>query len=302
LHSFILPLPQPTDFAHLATRIAQSSHGAFYRYKDGKIGRILRVGTTPRFVEVGLVTGAVSVLEIVVHQGHPSEQECIARQIVHLYSLEFDLSEFYYHAQHDEVLARVIEHLQGARMIRDSDLFSSVISTIISQQINLKIAAELKRRLWALAGEEVIVDGELFYADPTPENIAQLSYEKLRALQYSQRKAEYVIDFARLVASGKLDLLQLSTLNDAEFITELTKLRGLGRWTAECVLLFGLGRPDLLPANDIGLQNAVTRLWRLPERISEQELRKKASFWHPYSSWYTYYLWLSLALGKDDLS
>ena len=180
-------------------------------------------------------------------------------------------------------------------MLRDADLFSSVISSIISQQINLKFAAELKRRLWSLTGERVLIDGEEFYADPLPGAIAGLSYDQLRQMQYSQRKAEYVIDFARAVESGSVDLAALSNMDDEDFILNLSKLRGLGRWTAECVLLFGLGRPDLLPANDVGLQKALSNAWGLDNRITEKELREKSASWKPWSSWYTYYLWLSLA-------
>lgn len=212
-----------------------------------------------------------------------------------MFSLETNLLDFFEHSTHDPKLQHLVMRLAGTRMLRDADLFSSVISSIISQQINLKFAAELKRRLWCLTGECLPIDGEDFYADPTPAAVASLSYDQLRQMQYSQRKAEYVIDFARSVESGQIDLGFLATLNDEEFILHLSQARGLGRWTAECVLLFGLGRPDLLPANDVGLQKAVSNAWGLDYRITEKELRAKSAAWKPWSSWYTYYLWLSLA-------
>jgi len=123
-----------------------------------------------------------------------------------------------------------------------------------------------------------------------------LDYSQLREQQFSQRKAEYVIDFAREVENGLLDLNALSKMTDEEAMERICKIRGLGRWTAECILLFGLGRQDLLPAKDVGLQRAVTEVWGLPQRISEQELREMAEAWKPWRSWYTYYLWASLAL------
>lgn len=295
MHTFKLPLPLPTDFTHLVTRIAQSSHGAFYRYRKGRIGRVLWVNKQPRFVEVGLCALNPSMLDVTIHDGTEADEIAVMQLVSHLFSLETDLLAFYEHSVHDPKLHQLVKRLSGARMLRDADLFSSVISSIISQQINLKFAAELKRRLWCLTGERLLVDGEEFYADPTPEAVASLSYDQLRQMQYSQRKAEYVIDFAQAVENGDMDLASLATLEDEEFISRLTQVRGLGRWTAECVLLFGLGRPDLLPANDVGLQKAVSTSWGLDCRITEKELRANSNVWKPWSSWYTYYLWLSLA-------
>jgi DNA-3-methyladenine glycosylase II len=214
-----------------------------------------------------------------------------------MFSLDVPLKEFYTHCrEQDHRMAEVVTKLHGARMLRDEDLFACVISSIISQQLNLKFAMELKRRMWALAGQALPVDGVDMYADPSPEAVARLSYEDLRGQQFSWRKAEYVIDFARLVAEGRFDLESIRQMDDEEAIAHISSVRGLGRWTAECVLLFGLGRPDLLPAKDIGLQNAVTRVWGLKERIAEKELRARAEEWKPWRSWYTYYLWLSLTL------
>jgi DNA-3-methyladenine glycosylase II len=186
----------------------------------------------------------------------------------------------------------VIRALEGARMIRETDTFVSVIDAIISQQLNLAFAAELRRRLWTLCGEAVAVDGTILHGDPEPEAIASLDYDQLRAMQYSQRKAEYIIDFARQVASGEYSLEGLEHMDDAEAIASLCGLRGIGRWTAECVLLFGLGRQDLLPAGDLGLLRSASRMWKLPERISEAELRARSASWSPWRSWFTYYLWL----------
>ena len=295
MHIFTIPLPEPTDFSQLVTRIRQSSHGAFYRHKEGRIGRVLRLYNEMRFVELGIDPLDCKAFEVRIYNGLPSEEEVVRKQVTHLFSLDANFHEFYRHAKHDHKLSGLVSRLSGARMIRDSGIFSSVISSIISQQVNLKFAAELKHRLWSLAGESMTVDGDEFFADPNPSAIAKLNYDQLRVLQYSTRKAEYVIDFARGVESGEVDLVALSALEDEEFILRLSKYRGLGRWTAECVLLFGLGRQDLLPANDVGLQKAVSNLWGLDCRITEKELRARTSDWSPWSSWYTYYLWLSLA-------
>jgi len=295
MHSFAIPLPGPCNFQHLLTRVSQSAHGAFYRMRDGRLGRPLWLLGQPYFVEVSATPDEL-LWQVQIRDGHPGLEQAATASLRHLFALEVDLTAFYAHAAHDPVLERLVEQLRGARMIRDADLFVSVISSIISQQMNLSFAATLKRRLWSLSGQQLQVDGEVFYADPGPEAISRLDYAELRAMQFSQRKAEYVIDFARAVADGSFSLQRLAELDDDAAIAYLSERRGLGRWTAECVLLFGLGRPDLLPAKDVGLQRAVARFYQMPVRPSEQQLRQLGEAWHPWSSWYTYYLWLGLTL------
>lgn len=295
MHSFLLPLAGPCSFPHLLTRVLQSSHGTFYRVQEGRLGRPLQLLGQPHFVEVAATDNDL-LWQVQISDGHPGLQAAAVASLQHLFALEVDLAAFYQHAKHDPVLSDLVAQLRGARMIQDGDLFTSVISSIISQQMNLSFAATLKRRLWAITGQPLQVDGEVFYADPQPEAVARLDYGELRAMQYSQRKAEYVIDFARSVASGSFSLHKLEQLDDQTAIEYLSAQRGLGRWTAECVLLFGMGRPDLLPAKDVGLQRAVSRFYQLAERPNEQQLRQRGLAWHPWSSWYTYYLWLGLTL------
>ena len=298
MYSFLLPLSGPCNFDHLLTRVSQSSHGAFYRVRESRLGRILQLSGRPYFVEVTPTKDAAH-WQVLIADGHLGLADQASEQLQHLFALDADLAAFYQHAVGDPVTAGLVQRLHGARMIRDVGLFSSVINSIISQQLNLAFAAELKKRLWARCGTAVAVDDEVFFSDPDPEAVACLDYDELRTMQYSQRKAEYVIDFSRAVVDGRFSLERLSVLDDEEAIDYLSSLRGLGRWTAECVLLFGLGRPDLLPAKDVGLQRAVARFWQLPTRPDEAMLRNWAKVWSPWSSWYTYYLWLGLTLEQS---
>src|SRR5690606_31611885 len=153
----------------------------------------------------------------------------------------------------------VVRRFWGLRPVGALDLFESVVKTIIGQQLNMAFAGVLIRRLVALCGTEYRLGDTVLPVFPSPDAIARLRYEALQELQFSRRKAEYVIDFARLVDSGRLDLETLERADDEAVMERLTRIRGLGRWSAECTLMFGLGRPDVLPAADIGLRNAVQR-------------------------------------------
>jgi DNA-3-methyladenine glycosylase II len=124
-----------------------------------------------------------------------------------------------------------------------------------------------------------------------------LDYEDLQKLQFNRRKAEYVIDLSRQVADGELDLEGLQSLSDRQVVEKLVALRGVGRWTAECLLLFGMGRPDLLPAADIGVRNAVKKAFELDGQPTEAEVREWGEGWTPWRSYVTFYLWDYLTEG-----
>jgi DNA-3-methyladenine glycosylase II len=161
---------------------------------------------------------------------------------------------------------------------------------IIHQQINMKLAISLTEQFVKTYGFEI--DGVPFY--PFPETVAKLSVEELRRLRISQRKAEYLINISAKMASGDLNLDALQRLPDEEAASELVKIRGVGPWTAQSFLLFGLGRKNLFPKADIGLQNALKRQFRLERKPSAEEMELYIKEWEPYLSYAALYLWRSI--------
>lgn len=296
MYQFKLSVPQATNWQAYLSRINQSSQRAFFHVSAERIGRVLTIGNQARYVEVQPYPGTEGIWCVAIQNGSRSDELQVTRQLQRVFSLDADLDAFYSSCGSDPALAEPIRQLRGARLLCDADVFACALSTIISQQINLGFAGELKRRLWELAGVPVTVENDVYCADPLPAAIAQLDYTDLRALQFTRRKSEYIIDFARSVADGSFDIEVLQQLDDAAAMDKLCSVRGFGPWTAECILLFGLGRPDLLPAKDVGLQRAITMTLGRSERVGEQELRQLAEAWRPWRSWATYYLWLALSL------
>ncbi|WP_077624334.1 DNA-3-methyladenine glycosylase family protein [Sediminibacillus massiliensis] len=178
----------------------------------------------------------------------------------------------------------------GTPIVKDHGLYFSLIKGIIHQQLNMKFAHTLDARFVQKYGGQ----HEQVWFYPRPETVARLSYEDLRELQFSQRKAEYVIDTSRKIVNGELDLEQLATASDQEVIDTLIKLRGIGRWTAENWLLFGLGRSNLLPKADIGIQNAMKFYFELGRKPSIQEIEEMSETWTPYQSYASMTLWRSI--------
>lgn len=224
------------------------------------------------------------------------DRSLLRDRIRFLFNIDADLSGFSGTLSRTPEWRPLLRRFHGLRPIQDPDLFESMVKTIIGQQLHVRVAATLVERLVDLGGETVEWRGRTLAVFPSPERVAGWSYDLLCARSFSRRKAEYVIDFARAVAGGKIELEALRTTGDEQVFAELMPLRGVGRWTVECFLLFGLGRPDHIPAGDVGIQNAVRRLYGGEEgpRPTEEQVRSLAEAWSPWRSLASYYLWQSL--------
>ncbi|MFM1653406.1 DNA-3-methyladenine glycosylase family protein [Brevibacillus sp. B_LB10_24] len=262
--------------------------------ESNTLHRAFRVGGQPVLVSLRF-DGSVEepLLHINTHAAlTPARQAELLKLIRHSFSTDVDLAPLYGHMAENERLRLLAERFRGLRFLLDSDLFGSMVRTILGQQVNLAFAAALTDRLLTLAGD-VLEDeqGNRYLAFPTAEAVARLEIPQLRELQFSQRKAEYIIDFARAVVDGKVDLERLQSMTDDEVIACLTPLRGIGRWSVECLLMFGMGRPDLLPAADIGLRNGIQLVYGIDEKLSEAQIRSIGEAWAPYRSYVSLYIW-----------
>ena len=181
----------------------------------------------------------------------------------------------------DPTMATIIELVGPCTLIPEASGFATLADAIISQQISVKaanaIAARVTLSLGALA----------------PEPIAAATVEQLRALGLSQQKARYLLDLAEKTLSGAVDFAALPHLDDETAIGQLIQVKGIGRWTAEMYLMFGLARPDILPVDDLGLRQAVQRWYGLTDPPKPLLLRQLAEPWRPYRSIATWYLWRS---------
>ncbi|WP_248925583.1 DNA-3-methyladenine glycosylase family protein [Paenibacillus hamazuiensis] len=286
--------PQPPfDFDKIRRRQQGVGH-ELYRFEGERMFRTIRVNGRVYFVEISSA-GTVDRPELHImtapEPSDPNEIEALKHHLSRMLSADLDLTPFYKYLEQDPLLAQLGVKFRGLRIMLESDPFECMAKTIIGQQLNLAFAAELTRRLIRISSAPFAYQGQLVPVFPSAEEVASLSYEQLRAEQFSQRKAEYLIDFARLVADGRLDLGELVKLDDDAVIEKLVKLRGIGRWTAECFLLFGMGRTDLLPAADIGLRNGIRKLHAMGAQPTEEEVRRIGADWSPWSSYVTYYLW-----------
>src|SRR2546430_3360210 len=187
----------------------------------------------------------------------------------------------------DPVLAAAIKKIGACGMAdrQRKDHLSALVGAIVSQQLSTKAAATIFGRFVALFPDSHIPDAAA---------IAAQSDAALRGVGLSGQKVGYMRDLCARIADGRLNLDELDTLSDDLVIERLTAVKGFGRWTAEMFLMFRLHRPDVLPAGDLGIVNAIQRLYRLRKRPKPQRILKMGEAWKPYRSVASWYLWQTL--------
>ena len=175
-------------------------------------------------------------------------------------------------------------------IILEFDYFACLLRCIIHQQINLKFATVLTEQFVKRYGTEK--NGVFFF--PTPEIVANISIEELREQKFSQRKAEYIVGLAERIARGTLDLASIETGTEEEVSAQLLPIRGIGAWTVQNFLMFGLGRKNMFPKADIGIQRAVQGVFQLDDKPDDAFLENVKQECEPYCSYAALYLWKSI--------
>jgi DNA-3-methyladenine glycosylase II len=189
-------------------------------------------------------------------------------------------------ADHDPVMAAFIAACGRCRLAsaQHEDPFVAMVEAIVWQQLSGKAAATIYGRVLDL----------LPGRSPRPDALLAVSPERLRAAGLSRAKAAYILDLSARVREGSVRLDLLDAMDDEAVIAELTKVKGIGRWTAEMFLMFRLHRPDVLPTGDLGIVNAMKRAYRLRKPPTPDRMRRIAEPWRPYRSVACWYLWHSL--------
>jgi DNA-3-methyladenine glycosylase II len=218
-----------------------------------------------------------------------TDKDAVIPHISELFQWNISLKPIHNHFQQTD-LKDIFDTFIGTPLVLDFGLFDSLIKCIIHQQINMTFAYRLTERFVKTFGYEI--DGVWFF--PQPEKVATLTVEQLRELQFSSRKAEYMIQIAKEIVEKGLNLQALKMLTDEEIFQKLTLIRGVGKWTVENFLLFGMGRPNLFPMADIGIQNALKKLYKLETKPTFEEMEHYKQGWEPYQSYASLYLWRSL--------
>jgi len=182
----------------------------------------------------------------------------------------------------DRVMKRLIPQFGDACLQTRGDAFVTLARSIVGQQISVKAAQTVWDR-FALLPKQV-----------TAGNVLKLKVDDMRAAGLSARKVEYLVDLALHFDNGAVHVKAWETMVDEAIIDELVAIRGIGRWTAEMFLIFHLMRPNVLPLDDVGLINGISKSYFSGDVVSRSDAREVAAAWAPYCSVATWYIWRSL--------
>jgi len=290
----------PFDFPLALRYVATSPSAVLERVSsDGEYRRALRLAGQDVLLGVRSLGTTEKPRLLLQVYGEPvvgdDVLEAAITTVRRTFTLDVDVSEFLALAERDPIFGTLITCLHGIRPILIPDPFEALIWAVIGQQINVAFARKLKMALVELCGRHLSLPGIGNYLlSPEPEVIAALDIEQLRARQYSRQKASYVLELSRAAAVGELDLSLTASLPFEEAIASITRFRGAGRWTAEYVLMRGLGMRDSLPAGDLGLRAVIGRWYGLGRHASESEVRQLAEQWAGWRGWAAFYWWFAI--------
>lgn len=291
--SIWIPTPPQFSFEECLWFLNRNFDDCMITIRDHCIYKALRFKGEQVLIRVSEEERAISV-EILLGS---ADKDVLTSHISEWFDLERDIQPFYTLLASEPSMAYMTEQYHGLRLVSITDMFEAICWSIIGQQINLTFAYKLKRRLVELFGNRIVYQGESHYIFPEAEVLAQIQPEELRALQFSQKKAEYVIIVARAFAEGivsKQKVMELPTLPEKQKL--LTGLKGVGIWTANYVLMKSLREPASIPHGDVGLLQALQNHQVIETRSETEAIGRFFEKYRDWESYLVFYLWRSLSV------
>lgn len=236
------------------------------------------------------IDGVPRVLTIELGKGMAHCSAALPGVVNRMLGLHCDPAPFERRLARDPRLASLIDGRRGLRIPMTPTVFEGIVWAIVGQQVNLAFAYKLRRVVTELAG---IATGD-FIAHPDAAAVARLDYDDLTRRQFSRRKAEYLIDTARLIASGALDVERLPAAPPDAVFAQLMAVRGFGEWTTNYVMMRACGFLDCVPYGDSGLASGLRRFFALEGRPTREETEALMAPFAPYRSLATFHLWMTI--------
>ena len=297
------PVP-PFDFELTADTVVynRDRYGAD-RFENGVLRRLLDVNGSLVLISARSAgTKQAPRLEVEL-EGSMLDDAIIAdarSRIAWMLSVDDDVSPFADMAAKDPHLSPLVDELYGLHIARNASAYEGLVMAILGQQISWQVARMLRTLLIETYGRSAEFDGATYYTFPAPESLVNAGLDGLRAIKFSQRKAEYILDIASNVASGSLDLEGLRNASAEDATQMLVSIRGVGEWTAHWLMIRALGHTDGFPHGDLALQRAMGMLVNGGEPMSPKDALDYSERWSPYRSYVTAYIFAALRSGRLD--
>jgi DNA-3-methyladenine glycosylase II len=284
--------------------LRRRSHNVVDRWDGTTYRRVLPLPDGPVEVAVTQTASPEAARLQVDVAGQPiraAVRSAVTSAVERLLGLRIDLTEFYQFAARHRRLGPLALRFRGMKPPRFATVFEAAINAMACQQLTLTLGIRLLSSLAEACGGVRDDGAEEVHAFPRPADLAGLSPTDLRRLGFSHQKGRAMIELARSVAEGQLDLEQLAALPDDEAVKRLCEIRGVGRWTAEYVLLRGLGRTHIFPGDDVGARKNLQRWLRLSKPLDYPGVRRAQSGWGDYAGLVYFHLLLDRLEESGDV-
>jgi len=289
----IITLPANFDMNANLGYLTREKNECLYEIENNIITKVIAIGEMQSLVQISVIDNQQMVVQF-LNGSRPiekGEREKIATYILEWFDLDNDLTPFYEMANADPLLKIPAQKFYGLRVIGIPDLFEALCWGVLGQQINLAFAYSLKRQFVESFGDSIEWKGKKYWVFPPYERIAQLEPTDLAAIKMTVKKSEYIIGIARLMANGELSKEQLKKMDFKEAEKSLIKIRGIGPWTANYVLMRCLRFQTAFPIDDVGLINSIKTLRNMNQKPTKEEILALSIPWKNWESYATFYLW-----------
>ena len=263
--------------------LRRRAHNVVDRFDDGVWHRVLIIGRLPVAIAVAQTKfGSRPEIEVRISatRAHAVKAE-VAATVSRMLGLDLDLSNFYRLAREEAHLRELAERLRGMKPVRYATVFEAFANAVACQLVSLSAGMHVLNRLAKAFGMSAEVDGMRSF--PLAPAIARSNPEALRALGLSRQKGEYLIGLAQLAGAPRdRDFASIGQLDDEDAIARLSRIRGVGRWTAEYVMLRGFGRINIFPGDDVGARNRLFEWLGVTDAPTYDGVGRILERWHPY--------------------
>lgn len=225
----------------------------------------------------------------------------IGRILQRMLGCTTDVAAFSALAERDPQIAALARRFQGLKPPRFPSLFEALLNAFACQQVSLDVGILLLNRLTEAYGQAIAVTSSVQRAFPTPEALAGVVPEHLRTLGFSRQKARAILELAAMLAKAPEETLLLENKSNEEICQQLLPMRGVGRWSAEYVLLRGFGRIDVFPGDDVGAQKNIQALLALEEKPTYEQIQALTARWQPYAGFIYFHLLVDKLAQKGFL-
>jgi DNA-3-methyladenine glycosylase II len=269
------------------------------RWDEKSYTRVLLIDGHPVKLEVLKQTQGKVHVTVTSHDTISELKPKVEKLLIGMLGLKVDLSEFYARAKKETHLKKLVEEFRGVKPPKFSSLFETFVNAIACQQLSLEAGLSLLNKFTERFGKKFAEKKEVFFAFPEPNSIMRCKPYQLRKLGFSFHKSEALISLAKEMVKHPEKFHQLENLSDEELISFFCSLKGIGRWSAEYVLLRGLGHTEVLPGDDIAVHKKIKKLLCLRKNPTYETIKAVEKKWYPFAGLIYFHLLLKGLKSED---